>query len=66
MPARDASFAADDRVDLRRLALPALGLRPRIDLDDFSPRPQPFDDFGLKFLDEDAADTHVLILESAR
>src|SRR5437868_2614471 len=64
VPARDAALAADDRVDLRRFALPALGLGPRIDVDDFGARAQPLDELGIEFLDEDAAERHAPILES--
>ncbi len=63
--ARDAPLAADHRVDLRRLAFPALGLAPRIDVDDFAALAQPGDQLGLEFLDEDATEGHAAILESA-
>src|SRR5205085_12702113 len=60
--ARDAPFAADHGVDLRRLALPALWLGPRIHDDGLRARTQPLNDPGLEFLDEDAAKRHAAIL----
>ena len=56
--ARNPALAADDRVDLRRFALPALRLGPRVHDDDLGPRGEPLEHLRLELFYQYPAERH--------